>query len=78
MRCILQIFINHICYRENSFLVSLCLSRFLYQVFPGNSFQCQRLLYKAAKNGELESVKKLVSCLTELCVPIFLAAIRNL
>jgi len=36
-------------------------SKFLYQVFPGNPFQCQRLLYKAAKDGELESVKKLVA-----------------
>ncbi|XP_065056315.1 uncharacterized protein LOC135684610 [Rhopilema esculentum] len=36
-------------------------TKFLYQVFPGNSMQCQRLLYKAAKNGELESVQKLVA-----------------
>ena len=35
--------------------------RFLYQIFPGTTLQCQRLLFKAAKTGELDTVQKLVS-----------------
>eukprot|EP00794_Sanderia_malayensis_P010823 gene10823-11975_t len=35
-------------------------SKFLYQVFPGNSLQSQRQMYKAAKAGELNIVKKLI------------------
>ena len=38
--------------------------RFLYQVFPGTTLQCQRLLFKAAKTGELDTVQKLVSTST--------------
>lgn len=34
--------------------------RFLYQIFPGTTLQCQRLLFKAAKTGELDTVQKLV------------------
>lgn len=36
-------------------------SLFLYQVFPGTTLQCQRLLFKAAKTGELDTVQKLVA-----------------
>lgn len=36
-------------------------SLFVYQVFPGTTTQCQRLLFKAAKNGELDVVQKLVA-----------------
>ncbi|XP_048588484.1 uncharacterized protein LOC116619849 isoform X3 [Nematostella vectensis] len=36
-------------------------SLFLYQVFPGTTTQCQRLLFKAAKTGELDIVQKLVA-----------------
>jgi hypothetical protein len=35
-------------------------SKFLYQVFPGTSHQCQRLMFNAAKTGDLDTVKKLV------------------
>ena len=34
--------------------------RFLYQVFPGTSAQCKRQLLRAARIGELDTVKKLV------------------
>ncbi|RMX55734.1 hypothetical protein pdam_00015503 [Pocillopora damicornis] len=36
-------------------------SWFLYQIFPGTTLQCQRLLFKAAKTGELDTVQKLVA-----------------
>ncbi|XP_019852908.1 PREDICTED: uncharacterized protein LOC100641129 isoform X2 [Amphimedon queenslandica] len=36
-------------------------SKFLYQVFPGTPDQCERLLRKSAKNGNLEMLQKLVS-----------------
>lgn len=36
-------------------------SMFLYQIFPGTTLQCQRLLFKAAKTGELDTVQKLVA-----------------
>lgn len=36
-------------------------SLFVYQVFPGTTSQCQRLLFKAAKTGELDIVQKLVA-----------------
>ncbi|XP_065832832.1 uncharacterized protein [Oscarella lobularis] len=35
-------------------------SKFLYQVFPGSNLQCQRLLFTAAKTGDLETAQKLV------------------
>lgn len=40
------------------------LLRFLYQIFPGTTLQCQRLLFKAAKTGELDTVQKLVRKVT--------------
>jgi len=33
---------------------------FLYQVFPGNTHQWQRLFYKAVRDGEFDVVKKMV------------------
>lgn len=36
-------------------------SLFVYQVFPGTTSQCQRLLFKASKTGELDIVQKLVA-----------------
>jgi ankyrin repeat protein len=35
-------------------------TRFLYQVFPGTSAQCRRQLLRAARIGELDTVKKLL------------------
>ncbi|KAK2566816.1 Poly [ADP-ribose] polymerase tankyrase-2 [Acropora cervicornis] len=32
-----------------------------YEVFPGTTLQCQRLLFRAAKTGELDTVQKLVA-----------------
>jgi ankyrin repeat protein len=35
-------------------------TQFLYQVFPGTSSQCRRQLLRAARAGELDTVKKLL------------------
>lgn len=45
-------------------LIFNILLRFLYQIFPGTTLQCQRLLFKAAKTGELDTVQKLVCRVT--------------
>ena len=37
--------------------------RFLYQVFPGTTSQCERLLLRASKVGEITTVEKLVGAL---------------
>ncbi|XP_046854062.1 uncharacterized protein LOC124447210 [Xenia sp. Carnegie-2017] len=36
-------------------------SLFLYQIFPGSTLPCQRLLFKATKSAEIDTVKKLVT-----------------
>ena len=38
-------------------------ARFLYQVFPGTTCQCERLLLRASKVGEVTTVEKLVGTL---------------
>ena len=49
-------------------------SRFLYQVFPGTTWQCQRLLRRAARTGELGTVRKLVrslaNCPSDCQIPV--------
>ncbi|EDV28638.1 uncharacterized protein TRIADDRAFT_51756 [Trichoplax adhaerens] len=35
-------------------------TKFVYQVFPGNTLICERLYHRAAKMGELDTIKKLV------------------
>ena len=40
--------------------------RFLYQVVPGTSEQCQRLLLRSARANDLNSIKKLV-CVVLYC-----------
>ncbi|XP_028403348.1 uncharacterized protein LOC114526043 isoform X2 [Dendronephthya gigantea] len=34
---------------------------FLYQIFPGSTLPCQRLLFKATKTAEMDTVQKLIS-----------------
>ena len=41
-------------------IMIMMMIRFLYQVFPGTPDQCERLLRKSAKNGNLEMLQKLV------------------
>ncbi|CAH3191429.1 unnamed protein product [Porites evermanni] len=48
-------------------------SWFLYQIFPGTTLQCQRLLFKAAKTGELDTVQKL----QQISERIFFETIRQ-
>lgn len=45
-----------------------CRFRFLYQVFPGTRRNSQRLLIYAAKTGNDELIKKLVSCCWNMLV----------
>ncbi len=44
--------------------------RFLYQVFPGTTSQCQRLLLRAARTGEITTVQKLVHKHYAVCIAI--------
>ena len=41
------------------FVCTVC-DRFLYQVFPGTRRQCERLLHRAAREGEITAIEKLV------------------
>jgi hypothetical protein len=43
------------------FIIMSC--RFLYQVFPGTTNQCERLLLRASLSGDLTTIRKLVRIL---------------
>ena len=42
------------------FMCMIIATRFLYQVFPGTTSQCERLLMRASRVGEITTVEKLV------------------